>query len=372
MMSTSHKHGDSLAAPLRGIVAPVELAGGWIGQVVARPEGCGDVGSSGMLLPTLPTWCEWLSRLAVNADALPGFATLKYSGASIVCRARIDVPGDGRSLAGTHPLDPASVPRPSGSGPSWLPTTAEDTNAADQHNHAPVNPHTAIEVVCKRSQPKPGLERFLAALRSSRAQRNFAQSRQLLDAGVATAKPLAWITQRSGSRASWFVAEFVPGLADLDRIAMATFPRLSGHEARQVRSGLSLAVAELLLSLRRAGLHHRDMKASNVLVSEADLGASQPRCVLLDLDGLRRAGRWRRNEWRRPLVRLAASLHDYSSVKRSDYLRCLRRYASGIGLLPDKVPALFRSLADDARRYAERSRTRNHDKLDGYAGTRSE
>jgi serine/threonine protein kinase len=131
---------------------------------------------------------------------------------------------------------------------------------------------------------------------------------------------------------------------------------------------LILATAEFLHRLRKHAIHHRDLKASNIVVQNDPRSTRVPRIGVVDLEGISPSRFWRPRQRRQPLIRLAASLLDLPGVSRSDYARFLKTWLTITNGSPNSWKPRFRSLARQARLYAQASRKRKHDKLDGYAG----
>jgi len=204
-------------------------------------------------------------------------------------------------------------------------------------------------------------------LRGSRARRNFERAAKLACSGVATALPLAMIERARPARESWLVTAYVPDLVDLDRMALAVLPHVHGSDGARIKRRIGQAVVTLLLRLAQGGWHHRDLKASNILLRHHDRNDEPMQAWIVDLDGLSRAASSDVGRDRQRLVRLTASLMDYASITRTDMARFLRSYlAAAEGQREWRLE--FRQLAQNAKRYAEHSKRRKGHKLDGYAG----
>ena len=296
--------------------------------------------------PTMEEWRAWLDILVRDSTQLPGFKTLKYSDSVEVFRARIPIP----------------------------------TTSGEAH----------LEVLCKRTEASGMVGRATGVFRSSRARRNFDRALTCLKAGIRTAIPLALIEKQTSPRTAWLVSVFLRDVVDLDCFAMRLLPRLNASRARSAKTAIALAVAEFLARFHRAGLHHRDLKASNILLADRDLfdprtsaraTSGEPtdaipladpprtaRAFVVDLDGLAGKSRWRPNQRWQPLVRLAASLIDYAEITRTDYARCLREYMAMCDHDPAQWRMHYRRLARRAMAYARRSQHRKSGKLDGFSG----
>jgi len=280
-------------------------------------------------LPSADVWRPWLERLVADHSALPEYAALKYSKSGEVFRARISGGND-------EPFD----------------------------------------VVCRISRSDGRIHSLLR--RPSRAQRNLRRAGRLLNAGIDTAVPLAWIERHSPCRSSWLVTEFVADVVDLDQIVLTLLSHLDRRVLCKVKAGLSEALVELFARLDEARLYHRDLKASNILFTCWDGREGAPRVMLVDLDGLhhrrgpsllgRLVRRWSAGRRWQPLVRIAASLRDYPSLGRTDFARFLRRYLARVGMPTAEWKARFRRLDREANTYAQRSQHRKSHKLDGFTG----
>lgn len=224
-----------------------------------------------------------------------------------------------------------------------------------------------VEIVGKRSSAVGWRRRLRAMVRLSRARRNFDQAFQLLTVGIPTARPLILLERRRPHCESWIVTEFVPNLVDLDQVVLVEFPKLDRRSAHRAKARVVDSVVDLLIGLQNAGLGHRDFKASNVMLSDYHSTGRDVKAWMLDLDGLYSI-RWgvESHRWQ-PVVRLAASLLDYSMVTRTDYARFLRSLLRRQPSHRDWKSA-YSDLASQAADYAHRAKRRKKDKLDGYGG----
>ncbi len=298
----------------------IELPGGWSGRVVTRRPGAVPPDAIRSNLPTIEQWPAFLSQLALDPAALPGYAVLKYSDHGEVFRAQLSV-GDG-----------------------------------------------ALDVICKQGRVRGFSGRLVNTLRGSREQRNCDRAMMLLEAGIRTALPLAVVKRRRPRCEAWLVTEFVPGLVDLDEVVLRLLPRMERGRLRRTKDAIVKAIVEMLGQMVRHGLTHRDLKASNILLDKWD-GADGPANVwLVDLDGLgRRRFAYGMRRWE-SVMRLAASLLGYTAVTRSDYCRFLQAYLTQMGSPRTDWKLHFRKLSRQARAYTQRAGRRKAHKLDGYQG----
>jgi hypothetical protein len=140
---------------------------------------------------------------------------------------------------------------------------------------------TVRGVVIKRfrySAPARSLTFFVLPSPALRALR----SALLLKAkGFATAEPLAALQRRNwaGRGTSYYVAEEIQ-----NALSLRAFWRGAVSVRERARSAPAVirGLAELFARLHRAGIYHRDLKGSNILVQDWQTG--RPRLFLVDLD----------------------------------------------------------------------------------------
>ena len=312
--STAAASTDSESLRLQAI----KLPGGWSGTVVT---GWGRNGLRRWGLPGLPAVDDWQSRLSELVDApstIPGYQVLKYSNKGEVFRAQLAWNG------------------------------------------------LRLQVVCKQSRAGGAWRRSLALWRTSRERADFDRGLALVRAGIATALPLAVLEKNAFHREARLITQLISGAVDLDQVALTLLPHLTPERRREVKDAIVEALVDLFDRLERSGFHHRDLKASNILLSNWESRADSVRVWLVDLEGLRRQKAGRRR--RQPLIRLAASLLDYAAVTRTDFCRFVQRYLACTGLPGDTWKQQFRELAAEATDYVRRAQRRKTHKLDGYEG----
>jgi len=295
--------------------ASIDLPGGWRGEVTVS---CHDV-TLYKRLPNASQWSTILHPFVMDPFSLTDSTTLKYVPGAEVLRGTISY--------GSRTL----------------------TVIAKHHTAEGVGGHLSV------------------MLGGSRARRNFERAAALASSGIATALPLAMIERARPTRESWLLTAYVPDLIDLDRIALTILPQVGANDVACVKRRIGRAVATLFLHLAQGGWHHRDLKASNVLVRRHDKNDEPAQAWIVDLDGLSRADARDAKRERQRLVRMAASLVGYASITRTDMARFLRMYLEARGISRDWRGEI-RQLAQDALRYADRSRRRKGHKLDGYGG----
>ena len=123
---------------------------------------------------------------------------------------------------------------------------------------------------------------------------------------------------------SIFVSERVAGSMDLQQYLKQELPM-----SRRSRSELAGEIASLLANLHKAGLWHRDCKASNILIQN-----SAQKLFFIDMDGLGKRRRfWPGSNRRdRALLRLAAAVWIIPEVSKVDFCRVFNNYLECLGL----------------------------------------
>ena len=308
---------STTAEPLR--LQAINLPEGWSGTVVTG-WGRDELRRFGLHgLPTADDWQSGLHEIVHAPSTIPGYKVLKYSNKGEVFCAQL-----------------------TGSG-------------------------ATLQVVCKHSRVDGAWRRFLALWRTSRERADFDRGLALVRAGIATALPLAVIERKAFRREARLITQLIPDAVDLDQVALTLLPQLEPERRRAVKDAIVKALVDLFDRLERNGFHHRDLKASNILLTDWDCQEDAVRVWLVDLEGLRLhgAGSGRR---RQPLIRLAASLLDYATVTRTDFCRFVQRYRARTGMPGDTWKQYFRELAAGATAYVRRAQRRKTHKLDGYEG----
>jgi len=315
MKSVDYSRDTQAGAGGRIETTSIELPGGWRGRVTVA---CDDASLKGHL-PDASAWRRALQSFIADPRSMTDATTLKYVPGAEVVRATIAHGGDNLTLIAKH--------------------------------------HSAESVGARLS----------ALVGGSRARRNFDRAVALARSGIHTALPLAMIERARPVRESWLFTAYVPDLIDLDRLVLAVLPRVRAKDLPRIKRRVGQAVVTLLQRLAQSGWHHRDLKASNILIRQYENNEEPAQAWIVDLDGLSPATGPGAKRERQRLVRLAASLKGYAVVTRADTARFLRTYFEGESETRD-WHGEFRPLSRDAQRYADQSRRRKGHKFDGHAG----
>ncbi|MFQ5463889.1 MAG: lipopolysaccharide kinase InaA family protein, partial [Phycisphaerae bacterium] len=224
-----------------------------------------------------------------------------------------------------------------------------------------------FDVVCKQFRRQGWGRRIMAPLGGSRAERHRRCAVHMLQAGLSTAVPLAQVRVPGPSFCEWLISERILDAVDLDQLVSSELSRLDPRTRRRAKQTIGEAIAGFLATMQAQRLGHRDLKASNVLITNWNAEGVPPRIWVVDLDGLRKQP-FRPNETRQ-LVRLAASLVGCRDLSATDYARCLRRYLSITEGDAASWRPTFAAVSRRARAYVLAAAQRKRGKLDGYTGS---
>jgi tRNA A-37 threonylcarbamoyl transferase component Bud32 len=179
---------------------------------------------------------------------------------------------------------------------------------------------TVRPVIYKRFRVTARSDPWLTLLRRSPALRSWINGHGLRERCLPTARPLAVFHRQHGPLAyeGYLLTEKIPEAVDLHRF-VASLTDLDEAERRCCLRRRIEQVARLVSELHRRQLSHRDLKASNVLVSGDAVW-------LIDLVGVAPYRRLSRRRRVQNLARLHASFQNNPKLTRSDKLRFLRVY----------------------------------------------
>ncbi len=192
------------------------------------------------------------------------------------------------------------------------------------------------EVIYKRFNRKKWLDPLLTLFRPSRAWRSWQAGQDLASRGIPTPRNLAFIARRRPFKTNPLFG-FLPHetylitVKESEALSLTTYvsdvlPFLA-PEARRARiRHLTVELARLIRSLHERSLSHRDLKASNILISATGTDHEWDRLSLIDLVGVRLQHPlpWRRRI--QNLARLCVSLSSVPGLTRTDTLHFLRLY----------------------------------------------
>jgi hypothetical protein len=190
-------------------------------------------------------------------------------------------------------------------------------------------PEGPRRVICKRFAVTRWSDPWTALFRPAPALRSYVMGHGLLLRCLPTPRPLAiWHRYRRGlPHEGYLLTEKAPDALDLLRF-VEHLDTLPAAECRARLRRLIDQVARLIATLHQRRLSHRDLKAANLLVSGVSTLASgdEVRICFIDLVGVRRPLKLRRERRVQNLARLNASFLNHPGLTRSDRLRFLRVY----------------------------------------------
>ncbi len=200
-----------------------------------------------------------------------------------------------------------------------------------------------LKVVVKRHYPELNIRSFFRSFRRGRALRNFDTTLRLLRFGLPVAPPLAAIEQKKFPRSiqSIHVTKYIENGVGLHQL-LAQLPP-SPTKSFEIKKQLSLAVAQILAALHKAGCWHRDAKTSNFIAAK-DTGGKY-RLLITDMDGIKAYRLRKKSSQFRPFWHLAASLLHCPGVTRTDRLRTFTAYCNLLGIGAAERRRLFRWIA---------------------------
>lgn len=189
-------------------------------------------------------------------------------------------------------------------------------------------PEGPLPAIVKRPLARNWRRAIRQRLATSRSMRAWRLGHALLNRDVATARPLAVLERRIGGLVldSVLLTEAIPGAVDLDADLRREFERRTSRQWLDYRRQVADELALLLRRLDDRGFHHRDCKASNILVVREPVR----KLLWIDMDGIRMGPSTTLDA----LVRLHVSLLDVPGLTRTDRLRFLRRYLARFGSNP--------------------------------------
>ncbi|MFO0948024.1 MAG: lipopolysaccharide kinase InaA family protein [Planctomycetota bacterium] len=124
---------------------------------------------------------------------------------------------------------------------------------------------------------------------------------------------------------SYLLTERVPGAQTITRFLDRHLPELDPVEQKRVRRGVLRESAMLLRKLHDRRATHRDLKASNILLSTTD-DLARPKLWLIDLDGVQTWQTVPEKHRLQNLTRFYVSFHQNPWLSLTDRLRFLRIY----------------------------------------------
>jgi tRNA A-37 threonylcarbamoyl transferase component Bud32 len=181
-------------------------------------------------------------------------------------------------------------------------------------------------IVYKRFEVKSWHGPWISLLRRPPALRSWVNGHGLTERCLNTARPLAVLHR---SRAGLLHQGYLLTLKINDAVELPHFLRnlfSVSREARHIMVRRAIdQIARFIQRMHWRGVSHRDLKGSNLLISESGLKDTRDISVI-DLVGVTLARRLRRDRCVQNLARLNASVGNHPALTRTDLLRFLRVY----------------------------------------------
>lgn len=179
-------------------------------------------------------------------------------------------------------------------------------------------------VIVKRLAVTRWTDPWVSLFRRPPALRAYLMGHTLRGRLLPTPRPLAVLHRRRFGllREGYVVTEKVPAATELTDFVRGLATQ-SRRDVRAILRPLVDDLARLVALLHQRRLSHRDLKASNVLVSEEE---GRRRLTLIDLVGVTTHRHVSRSRRVQNLARLHTSFHAFAHVSRTDKLRFLRVY----------------------------------------------
>ena len=184
----------------------------------------------------------------------------------------------------------------------------------------------SAEIICKQGRVDTVTQRLGSWLEGPKEWREFWLGHRLRQLGLPTPLPLAcmWRKAGVGHLEGRIVTAFVANALPIDRAVRKLDAAREGGRRSPPLDTLTHRMADVLRTLGDSRLYHRDLKVSNVLVSQCE---DDPQPWLIDLDGVGTEAALRGPRFRNMLARLVSSLSDSTDLGTTQYLRALKHLA---------------------------------------------
>lgn len=214
---------------------------------------------------------------------------------------------------------------------------------------------TLVGYKCYR--PRNGWKAFCAMLRPGRARRSWYLGQALFERKIPTARPLAACTPRRlrWGRRSYLATTWIEDAENLHLYGWRIAQRPATERSRRAAQ-CAKSLGSLVGRMHAWGVHHGDLKASNLLVVESSSTVST---YVIDLDDVQIGCRTPPPGQVADLARLAAGWEAHPWVSRTAGCRFLRAYARQFppGVIDWKD--LWRQTAQTCHRLIQRKHRRN-------------
>jgi tRNA A-37 threonylcarbamoyl transferase component Bud32 len=185
-----------------------------------------------------------------------------------------------------------------------------------------------MPVVYKRFRCAKWLDPLRATIADSPALRAWRGGYGLLVRRLPTPRPLAVIERIRWPmiRETYLLTEAIPDSMSLREYLRNVVSQLPPEAQRRRMQCIVEQLGRLVRRMHTCNLSHRDLKASNFLVTPAHPEAESPTLHIIDLVGLQSWRKLPAIRWLQNIARVLVSLASYPAIRRTDLLRFLRAY----------------------------------------------
>lgn len=201
-------------------------------------------------------------------------------------------------------------------------------------------------VIYKRFNCPKRLDALRATLHHSPALRAWHAGHGLLIRRIPTPRPLAMIERIRGPfvRESYLITQAIPDAINLKEYLHEIVAKLPTESRRCRVRWLLGQLGQFLRHMHERNISHRDMKASNFLITPADPAAAALKIYLIDLVGVQVWRRLPASRCVQNMTRVVASLQSYGLFTRTDFLRLLCAYRPGVRRNDDEWKRLWHDI----------------------------
>ena len=184
----------------------------------------------------------------------------------------------------------------------------------------------AGDIICKLGRVDTVTQRLGSWLKGPKEWREFWLGHRLRQLGLPTPLPLACLWRRAGfcHLEGRIVTALVANALPIDRAVRKLDAARAGRRRSSPLDTLTHRLAGVLRILGDNKLYHRDLKVSNVLVSNCE---DDPQPWLIDLDGVGTEAEPHGPRFRNMLARLVSSLSESTDLGATQHLRALKQLA---------------------------------------------
>ena len=182
-------------------------------------------------------------------------------------------------------------------------------------------------VIYKRFRVTTWHHPLASLFRPAPALRSWINGQRMLERSLPTAAPLMVLHRRRLGlhHDGYLLMDKIEDAVDLHTFVQR-LGELAPRERRRVLLAYIEEVARLIRKLHVCRMSHRDLKASNILVSDPRTELAVPHCWLIDLVGVTQLNRLGNARKLQNLARLNASFCYCPDISRTDRLRFLLQY----------------------------------------------